>query len=105
MRAYVTAQIEDGSVKMPIAGADRPDDAEGSPAAGVVWSDARSRWRVRYTDENGEKHTKDFKHSDEAVAFARSKRQSEPLAGQHAMPLQDGQSVDHTVNVLTDASF
>ena len=104
LRSYVTAQIDDGSVKMQVPGANRPEDAEVSPATGVVWAEKRSRFRVRYK-EDGEKHTKDFNQSSLAIAFARSKRQSEQLADQSAMPLQDGLAIEQAIDALTDGSF
>ena len=106
LRAYVSAQIEDGSVKIEPHGAARPEDAETARAPGLVWSTNRLRFRVRYTDDDGEKHTKDFKESPLAMAFARSVRQSEQLPLQDGLaadqsdqlPLQDGLAADQAID-------
>lgn len=89
LRAYVCAQIEAGDVKQPAPGENRAEGVPSSPAPGVVFARDRNAYRTRFKDEDGSRHTKDFKQQSLAVAFARGGA-SALLAGEAAMPLQNG---------------
>ena len=68
LRAYCSLQIEGRHSRQPRF--QRPkDEIVEAPAPGVVWAWDRSSYRARFKDEEGHRRTRDFKSSDDAVAF------------------------------------
>ena len=72
IREYATAQIASGSVKQPAPGEHREAESKvEAPCSNVIWAVDRKSYRARYKDEDGNRHTKDFKQASLAEAFMR----------------------------------
>ena len=100
IRDVATCQIESGAVQVAAPGANRgAEDRVPKPCRNVVWAYDRKSFRARFKDEEGARHTKDFKQASLAEAFMRSGFGGAPGA---IGAIQDGNLAPGAIGAIQD---